>query len=96
MIPKNTAQAGTFESSDILVMIEPIEKGKGRIIELESSVMFQYGKDIEKEINVQLDKFEIEDIRLIAQDKGALSATISARVETAIKRSVGIIEGTLI
>jgi len=94
MKPKFKAQAGTFESSDILILIEPTETDSERIIELDSSVKFQFGNDIRKEIEKQLDKYEIHGVRLIAKDKGALSATIAARVETAIKRSLNIQEGT--
>ena len=89
---KQTAQAGTFESSDMLVLVEPIEKGTGRVIELKSPVILQYGEDIKAEINQVLDKYEIADIRLICNDKGALSATISARIETAITRALKNIE----
>lgn len=92
---KYNAQAGTFESSDILVLVEPVETGRGRKIDLESIVMLQYGDDIRAEIDKVLDKYEIKDIHLIAKDKGALNATIAARVETAIRRAAGIQEGTL-
>ena len=89
------AQAGTFESSDILVLVEEAEDNSGRQIELSSPVMIQYGKSIHNEINRVLDRYEIEDIHIICQDKGALSVTICARVETAIRRALGIQEGTL-
>ncbi len=89
------AQAGTFESSDVLVMIEPIEGGAGRNIELTSAVDLHYRESILNVINNTLDVFEIADINLIAKDKGALDATIAARVETAIRRALGIEEGTM-
>lgn len=92
---KFNAQAGTFESSDILVLVEPAEKGTGRRIDLESIVMLQYGEDIRTEINKVLDNYKVEDIHMVAKDKGALNATIAARVETAIRRAAGIQEGTL-
>jgi citrate lyase subunit gamma (acyl carrier protein) len=94
MKPKFKAQAGTFESSDILVLIEPGDDNSGVVIDLESTVMFQFGNDIRDEIDKQVANFELEDAHLILKDKGALSATISARVETAIRRSLGIQEGT--
>ena len=92
---KIKAQAGSFESSDILIMVEPLEKGSGRIIELKSIVMQQFGDDITKQIHAGLDSFNIEDIRIIVNDKGALPPTISARLETALKRSAQIQAGTL-
>lgn len=94
MDPKQRASAGTFESSDILVLIEPAGAGTGRNVELDSIVIRQYGEDIRKEIDRVLDRYEVVDIKLIAKDKGALAPTIAARVETALRRSLGIQEGT--
>jgi citrate lyase subunit gamma (acyl carrier protein) len=95
MVIKQQSQAGTFESSDMLVLVEPVAEGTGRKIELHSPVMIQFGKSIDKEINNVLDLYEIKDVRLICNDKGALSATISARVETAIRRALMIQDGVL-
>ncbi len=91
---KYSVNCGTLESSDIQILVEPVDKGTGRIIEFESIVKKQFGKDIMSEITSILDKFSIEDIHLIANDKGALAPTIKARVETAIKRSAKKQEGT--
>jgi len=93
---KRRAQAGSFESSDILVIVEPVEDNTGRQIELDSSVMLQFGDSIREEITTMLDRLDISDVKLIARDKGALHPTICARVETALKRSLGIEEGTLL
>lgn len=90
-----SAQVGTFESSDIMILIEPTPKGSGREIELNSIVMLQYGDSIKKTINEILDKFDVTDIKMVANDKGALMPTIRARVETAIKRALDIQEGTM-
>ncbi len=95
MTPKFKAQAGTFESSDIMVLIEPVEGETGRQVDVDSTVMLQYGDDIKATINKVLDELGIQNVHLIAKDKGALTPTIEARVETAIKRSLGIQEGTL-
>ncbi|MCU4157368.1 citrate lyase acyl carrier protein [Carboxylicivirga sp. A043] len=92
---KQKAQAGSFESSDILVMVEPVEKGAGRLIELKSIVMQQFGEDLLKQIHANLDKFAIADVRLIINDKGALPPTVSARLETALKRAAQLQTGTL-
>ena len=95
MSPKNPAQAGTFESSDVIFLIEPLPEHSGRKIELFSSVLHQFGVSFNKIVTDMLDQYEITDIHLIARDKGALEPTIKARLETAIKRSLGIQEGTL-
>lgn len=89
------AQAGTFESSDVVILIEPVEENTGRQIEINSNVEMQYGEQIKKCITEILDEYEITDIHLIAKDKGALDATVKARVETALKRAMNIQEGTL-
>lgn len=89
------AQVGTFESSDIMILIEPKKEGEGREIELVSNVMMEYGDAIMQTINEVLDQFEIADVKMVATDKGALNPTIKARVETAVKRALNIHEGTL-
>ncbi|MBS2100100.1 citrate lyase acyl carrier protein [Carboxylicivirga linearis] len=92
---KIKAQAGSFESSDVLIMVEPQPTGVGRKIELESIVMQQFGDDLLNQIHRDLDALGIDDIRVIINDKGALPPTISARLETALKRSAGLQAGTL-
>jgi len=83
----NKAQAGSFESSDILVLIEPLDGNSGRKIEIDSTVMKEYGDSIKMLIDKCLDSYNVQDIHLIAKDKGALEPTILARVETALKRA---------
>jgi len=87
MQPKVPAQAGTLESSDALVLVEPVAAGSGRKIELESNVLTQYGRHIRRQVTEMLDQLSVADVRMIIKDKGALDATIRARVETAIRRS---------
>ncbi|WP_461643647.1 citrate lyase acyl carrier protein [Labilibaculum euxinus] len=95
MTPKFKAQAGTFESSDIMILIEPLEKDSGRKVDISSTVILQFEEDIKRTINQVLDRLQVEGLHLIAKDKGALTQTIEARVETAVKRSLGIQEGTM-
>lgn len=92
MTIKSTAQAGSFESSDILVLVEPAE---GRKIELDSSVYMEYKESILEDIVNVLDRYDVSDIRLIAKDKGALGVTITSRVETALLRAAGQQKGTV-
>jgi citrate lyase subunit gamma (acyl carrier protein) len=87
MQPKVPAQAGTLESSDALVLVEPVAAGSGRQIELESNVMRQYGSRIRRQVTTTLDRLSVADVRILVKDKGALDATVQARVETAIRRS---------
>jgi len=87
MQPKIAARAGTLESSDALVLVEPVAEGSGRRIELESNVMRQYGRRIRQQVERTLDRLCVVDVRILIKDKGALDATVQARVETAIRRS---------
>jgi len=89
------AQSGSFESSDIIVLIEPVVENSGRNIEIDSSVMLEFGDSIEKLISKKLDEYNITDIHLIVKDKGALEPTIDARLETAIMRACDLQKGTL-
>jgi citrate lyase subunit gamma (acyl carrier protein) len=79
------AKAGTMESNDIYIMVRPNDGGIQ--IELESIVMKQFGKQIEKVIRETLESLNVENVLLVAKDRGALDYTIRARVETAIKRA---------
>ena len=81
-----TAMAGTMESSDIMVTIEPRETG-GIILDLQSSVMQQYGRQIEAVIRETLENLQIENAEVFAVDKGALDCTIRARVSAAAFRA---------
>ena len=84
-----SAQAGTLESADILIMISPAEPGTGLQIELVTPTMKQYGAMIRQAIEKVLTAGGIKDARVHANDKGALDYTIEARVQTAIDRAVG-------
>lgn len=79
------AVAGTLESSDCQVMVE---SGNGSIdIELNSSVINQYGDQIKSVLLMVLKKHNIDNIKVIINDKGALDCTIKARVECALSRA---------
>ena len=80
-----TAQAGTVESSDIVVKIEPQESGVE--IELTSSVMQQYGDRIEAVIRETLSELGVTAARVTAIDKGALDCTVKARTQAAAYRA---------
>lgn len=80
------AKAGTMESNDVYIMVHPSDDGIQ--IELESIVMKQFGKQIEKVIRETLNELRVENVLLVAKDRGALDYTIRARVETAIKRAL--------
>ena len=82
------ASAGTLESGDIFVQIAPTDS-EGINIELESSVAYQFGKQIKSVITETLHGLGINDASIKATDKGALDCTIRARVTAAAVRATG-------
>ena len=83
---KKAAVAGTMESSDIMVTIAPKESG-GITLDLSSSVMQQYGRQIEAVIRETLSGLGVENADVQAVDKGALDCTVRARVSAAVFRA---------
>ena len=87
---KKPAMAGTLESSDCQVTVEP---GNGSVeFSLESAVINQYGNQIRKVVLQTLENLEVKNVKISVVDKGALDCTIKARVEGAVFRSVDQIE----
>ena len=82
-----TAQAGTLESSDIMITLSQGLPGSGLKIELESIVMAQYGEAIRRVITETVNEQGIADIYIKAVDRGALDCTIRARTLTALARA---------
>jgi citrate lyase subunit gamma (acyl carrier protein) len=79
--------AGTMESSDIMITLEP---GSGGIeIELQSIVEKQFGRQIRSVIANALSELQVKSAKVTAVDKGALDCTIQARVKTAAYRAAG-------
>lgn len=84
-IVKN-ASAGTMESSDAYVEIEPAETLS---VELESKVQEQFGDAILAVVGEVLKENGVEKANVRVIDQGALECVIRARVETAIIRGKG-------
>ena len=83
----NSCVAGTMESSDIMITLEP---GSGGIeIELQSMVDKQFGRQIRSTIANTLSELQVKNAKVTAVDKGALDCTIQARVKTAVYRAAG-------
>ena len=66
---KTNSTAGTMESSDIMIMLEPRTEG-GIELELTSSVMQQFGKQIRKVILDTLQEYDVQNAKVEAVDKG--------------------------
>ena len=80
------AVAGTLESSDIYVEVEPCDTLE---LEIESVVLNQFGEEIRATILSVLEELGVKNGRISVQDKGAIDCTIRARVETAVRRAGG-------
>ena len=84
---KKMASAGTMESSDAYVEIEPGVSGLD--VTLESVVGQQFGDAIRCVIREVLEENGVENAKVRVVDRGALECVIRARVETAIFRGKG-------
>lgn len=81
------AVAGTMESSDVYVEMEP---GNGGIeIDLDSVVIHQFGDEIRRVVGEVLAEQGVASAKVRLVDRGALDCVIRARVETAILRAKG-------
>ena len=78
-----SASAGTMESSDVYVEIEPAQSLN---VQLESVVRAQFGEQIESVIMDVLRENAVDKANVRVIDRGALECVIRARVETAIIR----------
>ena len=81
-----SAVAGTLESSDVYVKVEPCDKLE---IEIESVVYNQFAEEIKKSIIEVVEELGVDSGKISINDKGAIDCVIKARVETAIKRAGG-------
>ena len=87
MIIGKPAIAGTLESSDCMVTVEP---GEGSVqLDLDSAVIHQFGNQIRKVVFETLGNLGVDDVKITIVDKGALDCTIKARIEGAVYRAVG-------
>lgn len=78
------ASAGTMQSSDLTVTVEPAE---ALSIEIESTVKQQFEHLIRARIEETLKRLGIGSGSIKVTDRGALDYAIDARVEAALRRS---------
>lgn len=79
-------QAGTMQSSDLMVSVEPSDT---LVIEIESTVKKQFEHLIRAKLEQVLAKFNVSSGRISVSDRGALDYAIEARLETALQRAAG-------
>jgi citrate lyase subunit gamma (acyl carrier protein) len=81
---KRKVQAGTMQSSDLMVFLEPAD---GLSIEIESTVKKQFEHLIRQKVESVLKKHEISSGAIRISDRGALDYAIVARLEAGINRA---------
>jgi len=87
---KSMAISGTLESSDVQITVEPEQAGVS--VDIISSVLNQYGRQIQKVVLDTLERLDVSAAKVTVVDKGALDCTIKARVESAVFRAAGVSE----
>ena len=82
------ATAGSLESSDAMVTVEPCKDGVA--IEIASVVLRQFGDAIERAVREVLGELHVERAQVRVNDRGAVECALKARVETAVRRAAGV------
>lgn len=77
------AQAGTMQSSDLMVFVEPSDTLE---IDIDSTVSKQYGHLILAKVKEVLSRMDVTAGTFRIKDRGALDYAIDARLEAAVMR----------
>lgn len=77
--------AGSLESSDVMVTLEPADSSELELM-VDSIVEKQFGRRIREVATEMLEKSGLSSGIVRIQDRGALECTLRARIETAIER----------
>ena len=78
------ASAGTMQSSDLMVVVEPADT---LTVDIDSTVKKQYEHLIRARIGATLEQLQVSAGHIQVSDRGALDYAIAARVETAVRRA---------
>lgn len=81
---RRKASAGTMQSSDLMVVVEPSDALR---IDIESTVKKQFEHLIRAQVTATLKTLEVTTGHLQVSDRGALDYAIAARVEAAVQRA---------
>lgn len=79
-------QAGTMQSSDLMVTVEPADT---LTIEIQSTVKKQFEHLIRTRLEQVLGKLGVASGKISVSDRGALDYAIEARLEAALNRAGG-------
>jgi citrate lyase subunit gamma (acyl carrier protein) len=81
---RRKATAGTMQSSDLMVVVEPADSLR---IDVESTVKKQFEHLIRAQITATLKTLGVATGHIQVSDRGALDYAIAARVEAAVQRA---------
>jgi len=81
---RRKVQAGTMQSSDLMIFLEPADTLS---IEIESTVKKQFEHLIRARIEAVLERHGVKTGTVRVTDRGALDYAIEARMETALGRA---------
>ncbi|WP_022851980.1 citrate lyase acyl carrier protein [Limisalsivibrio acetivorans] len=81
---KSPAQAGTMQSSDLMVFVEPSDSLE---IEVESTVAKQFEHLIRAAVEEELAANDVSEGYIRIADRGALDYAIKARLSSAVQRA---------
>lgn len=84
MTIKKKGQAGTMQSSDLMVFVEPADELS---LEIESTVKKQFEHLIRAKLEQVLASQGITSGKIRISDRGALDYAIEARLEAALQRA---------
>lgn len=82
-----SATAGTMQSSDLLVQIDPSDRLE---VVIDSTVKKQFEHLIRARIDDVLARHHVTKGRIAVTDRGALDYAIEARLETALRRAAEV------
>ena len=85
---KQTAIAGTLESSDVQIMLS--QSHDGVTFDLVSDVAKQFDDAIKATITQVLATYDVHNVLVKVVDKGALDMVIRARAITAVQRALDL------
>jgi citrate lyase subunit gamma (acyl carrier protein) len=84
---RKQAVAGTMQSSDLTVTVEP---APSLDIQIESTVKQQFEPLIRAAVERAVARLGVSAVRVQVSDRGALDYAIEARVETALRRAAEV------
>lgn len=84
MAIQRAAQAGSLESCDALIQIEP---ATALTIEVKSDAAAQFGNTIKNTVEATLAELGEKTAKVQVTDRGALDYTLRARVRVAVARA---------